>query len=53
MVDILIRLRGDMPERMIEGHWCADFEAIEAERKEAADEIKRLRSTLAAKAAKP
>lgn len=43
MTDILSRLRGDIPHRLIEDHWTIDFEALDAEREEAADEIERLR----------
>lgn len=46
MNDIKERLRGDIPHRMIEGHWTVDFEALNAEREEAADEIERLRGVL-------
>ena len=46
MTDILSRLRNDIPHRLIEGHWTVDFEALDAERKEAADEIERLRWAL-------
>lgn len=42
MSDLVARLRADMPTKLIEGHEIADFDAIEAERKEAASEIERL-----------
>lgn len=44
MTDILSRLRGDIPHRLIEDHWTIDFEALDAEREEAATEIERLRT---------
>jgi predicted nuclease with TOPRIM domain len=43
MTDILSRLRGDIPHRLIEDHWTIDFEDLDAEREEAAAEIERLR----------
>ena len=46
MTDILSRLRGDIPHRLIEDHWTVDFEALDAEREEAATEIERLRDAL-------
>ena len=46
MTDIIEQLRGDIPHRLIESHWTVDFEALDAERKEAADEIDRLRKAL-------
>ena len=46
MTDIVERLRGDIPHRLIEGHWTVDFEALDAERKEAADEINRMREEI-------
>ena len=42
MTDILSRLRGDIPHRLIEDHWTIDFEDLDAEREEAANEIERL-----------
>lgn len=42
MTDILLRLRGDIPHRLIEDHWTVDFEDLDAEREEAANEIERL-----------
>lgn len=46
MTDIVERLRGDIPERVIEDHWTFDFDALDEQRKEAADEIERLRKVL-------
>jgi hypothetical protein len=46
MTDILSRLRGDIPHRLIEDHWTVDFEALDAEREEAAEEIELLRHAL-------
>ena len=48
MTDILSRLRGDIPHRLIEDHWTVDFEALDAEREESADEIDRLREQVLA-----
>ena len=46
MTNIVERLRGEIPHRVIEDHWTIDFEALDAEREEAADEIERLREDL-------
>ena len=46
MTDIVKRLRGDIPHRLIEDHWTVDFEALDAEREEAANEIERLQGAL-------
>ena len=46
MTDILSQLRGDIPHRLIEDHWTIDFEALDAEREEAATEIERLREEI-------
>jgi hypothetical protein len=46
MTDIVERLRGDIPERVIEDHWTFDFDALDAQRAEAADEIERLRTAV-------
>ena len=46
MNDIVERLRSEIPHRLIESHWTVDFEALDAERKEAADEIEKLRAAL-------
>ena len=46
MTDILERLLGEVPHRVIESHWTVDFDALDTERKDAADEIKRLREIL-------
>ena len=46
MTDIVERLRSEIPHRLIESHWTVDFEALDAERKEAADEIEKLRAAL-------
>lgn len=44
--DLTTRLRGDLPEHLVEKHWCADFDATQALMREAATEIERLRSEL-------
>ena len=46
MTDIVERLRGEIPHRVIEDHWTIDFEVLDAEREEAATEIERLRAAL-------
>jgi hypothetical protein len=46
MTDIVERLRDWIPEREIENHWTIDFDALDAERKEAADEIERMREVV-------
>ena len=46
MTDIVERLRGEIPHRVIEDHWTVDFHALDAEREEAANGIERLRANL-------
>lgn len=46
MTDLVKRLRGDIPHRVIESHWTVDFDALDAEREEAANEIERLHEEL-------
>jgi len=46
MTDIVKRLRGDIPHRLIEDHGTVDIEALDAEREEAATEIERLREAI-------
>jgi hypothetical protein len=46
MTDIVEQLCDWIPEKEIEGKWVIDFDAIDAQREKAANEIKRLRASL-------
>ena len=44
--ELVKRLRDDWPEILVEKHWMMDSDAIEEQRKEAADRIERLEAAL-------
>ena len=46
MTDLVKRLRDDWPEILVEKHWMMDSDAIEEQRKEAADRIEQLEAAL-------
>jgi hypothetical protein len=46
MSDIVELLRGDIPERVIEDHWTIDFDELDKQREEAANEIEQNRIDL-------
>lgn len=45
--DLVERLRADWPEILVEKHWMFDSDAVEEQRREAADRIEELEAEVA------